>query len=125
MSAHLGLGVVAGLLAAGVSVGANLRRGDPHLISTAPDVVTALIVGLLVCWAVWQAAMRDRAHAQVAAHRTALVASSTFAVAMTAFSWWHFNHGSLVMFAFAAGTAFGLAYLFGVAAARVAARRAV
>src|SRR5687768_17928486 len=71
MSAHLGLGVVAGLLAAGVSVVANLRRGDPHLISTAPDVMTVLIVGLIVSWAVWQAAQRGRTHARVAAHRTA------------------------------------------------------
>lgn len=125
MSAHLGLGVVAGLLAAGVSVGANLRRGDPHLISTAPDVVTALIVGLIVCWAVWQAALRDRAQARIAAHETALAASSTFAVAMGAFAWWHFNHYSFGIVAFAAATSFGLAYLFGVVAARVAARRAV
>lgn len=125
MTAHLGLGVVAGLLAAGVSVAANLRRGDPHLISTAPDIVTALIVGLIVSWAVWQAALRDRAHARVAAHRTALAASGTFAVAMSAFAWWYFNHVSFAMFAFAAGTAFGLAYLFCLAATQAAAGRAV
>lgn len=125
MSVHLGLGILAGLLSAGVSVGANLRRGDPHLISTAPDVVTALIVGLIVCWAVWQAALRDRAHAKVAAHRTALLASSTFAVAMSAFSWWYFNNYSFALVAFAAGTSFGVAYLFGVVATRVAAKRAV
>lgn len=125
MSAHLGLGVVAGLLAAGVSVAANLRRGDPHLISTAPDVVTALIVGLIVSWAVWHAALRNRAHARLAAHRTALAASGTFAVAMSAFAWWYFNHVSFAMFVFGAGTAFGLAYLFGLVTSQVAAWRAV
>ena len=125
MTAHLGLGVVAGLLAAGVSVAANLRRGDPRLISTAPDVMTAVIVGLIVAWAVWQAALRNPAHARVAAHRAALAASSTFAVAMSAFAWWYFNHVSFAMFAFTAGTALGLTYLFGLAATQVAARRAV
>lgn len=123
--AHLRLGVVAGLLAAAVSIAANLRRGDPHGLSTAPDILSALIVGLVVWLAVRHAALQHRAHAQVAAHRTALAASITFAVAMTGFSWWYFNHGSLMMFAFASGTAFGLAYLFGVVATRVAAKRAV
>ena len=122
MSAHVGFGVVAGLLAASVSIGANLRRGDPHLISTAPDIMTALIVGLVIWLAVSQAALRDRAHARAAAHRAALTASGTFAAAMSAFTWWYLKLDSFAMFAFGAATAFGLAYLFGAVATRVTAR---
>ena len=38
------VGGAAGLLGAAVSVVSNLRRGDPHWVSTAPDVLTLGIV---------------------------------------------------------------------------------
>jgi hypothetical protein len=116
-------GGAAGLLAGATAVASNLRRGEPHLISIFPDLLTFMIVGTLVWLAVWGVRTDDRVHANHARRQTTLVASSTFAVCIGAFAWWYLPSNSILLAGFAALSGFVLTYLVGFVATTSFARR--
>jgi hypothetical protein len=121
MSSPWVIGGGAGLLAAATAVASNLWRGDPHLVSTAPDLLTLVIVGGLVWLAVKRVAAHDRARAVRAGRHAALAASGTFAVGMGAFTWWYLPSHAFALAGFLSG--FAMVYLVGFVAVRIAPTR--
>lgn len=112
------IGVGAGLLSTVVAVGSNLRRGDPHLVSAAPDLTTLVLVVAVVWLAVrWGGAQR-RSEGRHPALTTTVVASSVFALGMGAFTVWYLPSHAPVLGAFGAVSGFVLAYLAGFAASQ-------
>ena len=118
------IGVGAGLLSTGVAVVSNLRRGDPHVVSTAPDLLTLVIVVAVVWFAVRWAGGQGVA-GRDAARTATVVASAVFAIGMGAFTVWYLPSHALVLGAFGAATGFWLPYLAGLVASRPIQKRAV
>ena len=119
------IGVGAGLLSTGVAVVSNLRRGDPHLVSTAPDLLTLAVVVAVVWFAVRWAAGQPRLAGRDSARTATVIASAVFAVGMGAFTVWYLPSHALVLGAFGAATGFWLPYLAGFVASRTTQNRAV
>ncbi|MEZ5293799.1 MAG: hypothetical protein R2745_22135 [Vicinamibacterales bacterium] len=116
-------GSIAGVVAAVVSAAGNLRRGDPHALSTAPDLATLATITVLVGLAVWRSAAGDGDQVFRRGRRAAVGAGATFAVGAGAFAWWYFPHHSIALASYAALTAFAMAGVVGVMTARVLASR--
>lgn len=119
------IGVGAGLLSTVVAVASNLRRGDPHLVSTAPDLLTLVVVVAVVWFAVRWAGAQQHVAGRHPAKRTTIVASTVFALGMGAFTLWYLPSHAPVLGAFGAGSGFVLAYLAGFAASRRTQKSAV
>lgn len=118
------IGAGAGLLSTFVAAASNLLRGDPHLVSTAPDLLTLVAVVAVVWFAVRRAGAHPVAGRQ-SAQKATIVASTVFALGMGAFTLWYLPSHALVLGAFGAGSGFVLAYLAGLAASRTIQTRAV
>jgi hypothetical protein len=118
------IGAGAGLLSTFVAAASNLRRGDPHLVSAAPDLLTLVAVVAVVSFAVRRAGAQHVAGRE-SAQKATVVASTVFALGMGAFTLWYLPSHALVLGAFGAGSGFVLAYLAGLAASRTIQKRAV
>lgn len=117
------IGAGAGVISTCVAAASNLLRGNPHLVSTAPDLLTLVAVVAVV----WIAVRRAGAHpvaGRQSAQRATVVASTVFALGMGAFTLWYLPSHALVLGAFGAGSGFVLAYLAGLAASRTIQNRA-
>ncbi len=125
MTSPAKIGVGAGLLSTVVAVASNLRRGDPHLVSTSPDLLTLLAVGAVVWFAVRWAGAQQQGTTLHSAKTTTVVASIVFAVGIGAFTLWYLPSHALVLGATAAGSGFALVYLAGLVASRTIQRTAV
>ena len=55
------VGVAVGAVVSGLSIGGNLWRGDPHLVTTVPDLFTALVMGAVIFLGVYRVATREPA----------------------------------------------------------------
>ncbi|MGE3275079.1 MAG: hypothetical protein AB7O67_08190 [Vicinamibacterales bacterium] len=119
------IGVGAGLLSTVVATVSNLHRGDPHLVSTAPDLLTLVAIVAIVWRAVRWTGGLDDARGRHPAQVTAVVASTVFAVGMGAFTLWYLPSHAPVLAAAAAVSSFLLACVTGVAASRPIRRIAV
>ncbi|MGE0816808.1 MAG: hypothetical protein AB7O28_20290 [Vicinamibacterales bacterium] len=117
------MGGLAGAAAAVVSAAGNLRRGDPHALSTAPDLATLAVIAVLVGLAVWRSATGHRDQAFSRGRRAAIGAGATFAAGIGAFAWWYFPNHPIALAAYAAVTGFALAGVVGVMTARLLAAR--
>jgi hypothetical protein len=111
------LGAAAGLLGATVSVVSNLRRGDPHLVSVAPDLLSLAVMSCLVWLAVARVGAQDRANTPVACRRATLAAGIVFGVA-GGFTWWYLPSHPFVLGSVSALVGFSFIYLVGLVAAR-------
>ena len=118
------IGVGAGLLSTVAAVASNLRTGDPHRVSTAPDLLTVVVVVAIVWFAVKRAGQGPAAGRRSAQTAT-LVASTVFALGMGAFTLWYLPSHALALGGFGAGSGFVLAYLVGFVASRTTWNRAV
>ena len=119
------IGVGAGLLSTAVAVASNLRRGDPHLVSTAPDLLTLVVVVAVVWCAVRWAGAQQQTAGRHPAQTTTVVTSTVFALGIGAFTLWYLPSHALVLGALAAGSGFALIYLAGFVASRSNQRTAV
>ena len=123
MKADVPVGIAAGMATAAVSMAANLWRADPHLVSAAPDAISAIVLGLLIYRSVRHASRQFRTEdAWRVAIGTTMIAAATCAMAMGMFTWWYLPSRSLTLAIFGAGMSFGLVAIVGVIAACVAAR---
>lgn len=108
------VGVAVGLVVSGLSIAGNLWRGDPHLVSTVPDLFTALtvvaVIALGVCLVVFQ-----QPATRAAGPRATLVASSVCAACLGMFTLAYLPSHTVTIAGFAAITGFVLVYLIGFA----------
>lgn len=89
-------GIAAGLASATLSILSNLRHGDPHRLSAAPDLFGALVIGLAVVFVVRRTARAAEPRRQMsAAATTVLVAAIGCAVPMGLFAWQYFPSHSV------------------------------
>lgn len=123
MTSPATIGVGAGLLSTIVVVASNLRRGDPHLVSTAPDLLTLAVVVAVVWFAVRRVVAQDQREPQRSAQTTTIVAGAVFALGMGAFTWWYLPSHAIVPAGFAAISGFALVCLVGFVVRRIAAVR--
>ena len=119
------IGVGAGLLSTIVAVASNLRRGDPHIVSTAPDLLTLAVVVTVVWFAVRRVGAQHQVEPLRSAQKTTVVASTVFALGMGAFTWWYLPSHAPILGAVGACSGFVLAYVAGFAASRTLSRTAV
>ena len=117
------LGIIAGLAASGLSIAGILRRGDPHLVSPAPDLFGAIVVALLVYIAVRRSSHRESAtFRRVAGFRTSFVAACICAAIMSVFTWMYFAIPAAALVAFTGVASFVLLLIVGVITTLLAAR---
>ena len=115
------VGVVAGAAAAAVSIASNLWKNDPHLVSTAPDVVTALAMGVVLFVTLRFAVLQHPANAGRAGLHATLAAAIVFAVCTGTFTLWYLPVHSWALAAFSAGAGFLLVCVVGFAVTRMVA----
>lgn len=119
------IGVGTGLLSTAVAVASNLRRGDPHVVSTAPDLLTLVVVVAVVWFAVRWAGGQPQTSGQNPAKTTTVLASTVFALGIGTFTLWYLPSHAPVLGAVAAGSGFAVIYLAGFVASRALRRAAV
>jgi lipopolysaccharide export LptBFGC system permease protein LptF len=119
------IGIAAGLALAGFSITGNLLRGDRHLVSTVPDVLTGAAMGLVLMLGVWRAVRQHPANARTAGQQATLAASSVFAACLAAFAFGYLPIHSLGLASLAGLIGFVLMYVGGGVVNRLAARLSV
>lgn len=97
-------GLLLGGLLASFSIAANIRRGDPHLVSMFPDL-TGLIFAVALPIGIYLVMRRgrgglDRDDLIWSGMRLTFAAAPVFAVGMGAFAWWWFPSRPLPLVAF-------------------------
>lgn len=111
------LGVVLGLAVSALSISGNLRRGDPHLVSIAPDLISAMAIAVLTYSVVRRAIRRQSPGAgREAGMHTAFIASVVCATAMAVFTWWYLPTHAPSLAAFSAIGSFMLVFVVGYTA---------
>jgi hypothetical protein len=116
------LGVSVGLVAVAVSVVGNLRRGDPHLVSAFPDLLSLAVVWLAMFVAMRRLATLPPSTARNAAVHLTTVAAMVDAIGMAAFTVWYLPPHPLSLGVVGGLAAAVLMALIGWAAARLALR---
>jgi len=117
------LGLAAGVVASGLSIAQNLRRGDPHLISGGPDLFGAMAIAATIYLAVRRVAREgDKRRAWRTGWHMATAASAACAAPMAIFALWYFPTPYLALSAFTAGATFVASGIVGIAAAGIALR---
>jgi len=109
---HVMLGVVAGAPAAAASVAGNFTRHDPHLVSTYPDGLTAVLAPLLIYMLVRILRLPKGSPSDVA-----LGAGAVHGLALGAYTAWWLPIPSISLLAFAVAGSFLFAFLLAWAAA--------
>jgi len=104
------LGFAAGLAGSVVAVAVNLLRGEPHLVSVLPDLLTAVALTALLAVAVHLA---GRPAGRVEGLRVSVAAGVTFGAAMSVFTLAYLPNHSIGIAAFAAVTSFAIACALG------------
>lgn len=118
------VGSAAGLFAVAVSVTGNLRRGDPHLVSLFPDLLSLTVVCLAMWVAMRRLASLPGARARDAAFHLTTAAATVSAIGHAAFTVWYLPPHPVSLGVFSGlGTA-ALMAIIGWAAARLALRPA-
>lgn len=123
MRSDVVLGIGLGSLLAALSIAGNIRRGDPHLLSTFPGLIIAIVlpVGIYLLMR-HRASKVDRDDLTLAGMRMTIAAASVFALALAGFAWWWFPARPLPLVAFAlVGTLVGT-WVLGVVSSLVSAR---
>lgn len=121
MKADVPAGIAAGMATATLSIAGNLWRADSHLVSAAPDAISAIVLGVLIYRSVRLASCQARTEdAWKAAIGTTTIAAATCATSMAIFTWWYLPSHSLMLAIFGAGMSFCVVGIVGVIAAYVA-----
>ena len=115
------VGVAVGLVVSGLSIAGNLWRGDPHLVTTVPDVFTALVMAAVICLGLYRVATQEQV-AVGASQGVIRAASVVFAVCLGTFTLIYLPSHSLLIAGFAALSGFVLVFVLGFAANLVARR---
>ena len=124
MKSDMLLGVALGLFVAVWSVAGNVRRADPHLVTTFPGLLPIVAVPATI----FVTARRRRAEGWQpeaivrSARKIGAVAALVFAVILGSFTWWWLPHGAISLALFGATTGFGLLWLLGALAAMLCGR---
>jgi hypothetical protein len=106
-----------------LSIAVNLWRADPHLVSAAPDAISAIVLGLLIYRSVRHVSRQARTEdAWRVATGTTTIGAAICATSMAMFTWWHLQSHSLTLAIFGAGMSFSLVAIVGVIAAYAAVR---
>lgn len=114
MGSSWSIGLAAGLAASAVSAFGTVRGGDPHLVSTAPDLLSAVLITGFVVLAVRRATTAaGPAAARHAGLETTLTASAVCGVLMALFTLWYLPVHALSLAAFGGGVSFVLVYAVG------------
>ena len=119
------IGVVLGSIVLAVVIASNVRRADPHLVSTYPDVVSVAIAPLVV-YVVGRRRRRngESSHAiQAFGARVGATAGAVFAAGLAAFTLYWL--GAWPLWAFSAGVAFISVFLLSCFSAYVAAHKRI
>jgi hypothetical protein len=119
------LGLACGTVAATVSIAGNLRRGDPHLVSTFPDLAAVLVAPavLLIAMLRMRGARLDRDALGAAGRRLTVTAAGVFCLLLGAFAWYWLRSFGLATYV--AGTSFISILIAGFVVSLVCTRRGV
>ena len=113
------VGVAVGLVITALSIAGNLWRGDPHLVSTVPNLLTALVMAAVTFLGVYGAATREPA-TPGAGQIVTRAASGVFAACLGTFTLIYLS--SVVIAGFAALTGFVTVFVIGFVSSFVVGR---
>ena len=107
MTSSLAFGAALGMLLSAVSISQNIRRGDPHLVSTFPDLIGMVLFAVTIYIVTRRQSGRlARQELLWFGLRQVFVGGMVFATVLTLFSLGWFRGGSIayVMFLIALGS---------------------
>jgi hypothetical protein len=119
------IGVVLGSIVCAVVIAGNVRRGDPHLVSTYPDVVSVAVAPLVVYLVGRRRRLNGESSATVQTFgvRVGAIAGAVFAAGLGAFAMYWLVAWPLL--AFGAGVAFSSVFVLSCFSAYVAGHKRI
>ncbi len=111
-----------GVFAVTVSVAGTMRRGDPHFVSAAPDLLSLTLVCLAMFAAMRTLRPLEPSRAREIAPRLTAMAAAVHGIGMAAFSVWYLPSHPTSLGIFAGLSTAAMMALIGWSAARVALR---
>lgn len=117
ISRNVAVGALAGLAGAAASVAGNFTRHDPHMVSTYPDVLTALATPVLIVLLVRVFGLSKGSPTDVA-----IGAGAVHAAALGAYTAWWLPVASISMMTIGVSGSFAFAFLLAWPAAWAAGR---
>ena len=119
------IGVVLGAIVCAVVIAGNVRRGDPHLVSAYPDVVSVAVAPLVVYVIGRRRRLNGESSDSIQAFgvRVGAIAGALFAVGLSAFTLYWF--GTRPLWVYSAGVAFSSVFVLSCVSAYVAAHRRI
>ena len=113
------VGVAVGLVITALSIVGNLWRGDPHLVSTVPNLLTALVMAAVTFLGVYGAVTQEPA-TPGAGQIVTRAASGVFAAGLGTFTLIYLH--TLILAGFAALTGFVTVFVLGFVSSVVVGR---
>jgi hypothetical protein len=122
MKTDTSVGLALGLVLAALSVGLNVLRGDPHLVTSFPNLAMFLVPPLVIYLALLSSREADRKAIVGFGMHMAVAAALTFATVFTLFAWLWLARISVQVMLFGFLTTFTLTLIVGSLATAVCGR---